>query len=83
MGKSQGIRTSKSGLYWCNIILSTGKHKLVIAELIDEDNMLFRLLSNSGKMRDEPGWESHGKKTGWFYLDIFEEDINEFFDYMY
>lgn len=83
MGKSKGIKTSKSGLYWCNILLSTGRYKLVIAELIDEEIMLFRVWSNSSAINTEPDWMQSENKNGWAYLDIFEEDINEFFNYIY
>jgi hypothetical protein len=83
MGKSKGIKTSKSGFYWVNIILSTGKYKLVIAELIDKEVMLFRVWSNSSVINTEPKWTHPKEKNGWAYLDLFEDEINEFFNYIY
>lgn len=82
MGKSSGKRTGVTGLYWCNVYLSDNKPKLCVAELIDENNMIFRLWSNcSARMSNEPTWRLSLNKTGWWFKDFFEEDVNEFFDF--
>lgn len=83
MGKSKGIKTSKSGLYWCNIILSNGKYKIVIAELIDKENKIFRLRSNSAAVLMDKTWTEMPEKKDWHYKDVFEEDVNEFFNWNY
>ncbi len=81
MAKSKGIKGNKSGLLWCNIILSTQKYKIVIAEEINPDPKIFRVWSNSSVVKDEPGWKVSDVKKGWLFKDMFEEDINKFFDY--
>jgi len=78
MSKSKG-KESKTGLYWCNIILSTGKYKLVVAELIDSENMIFRLWSNHSQMNLFNDWIESDTRSGWYFKDCFEDDINEFF----
>lgn len=80
MGKSSGKRTVNTGLYWCNIYLSDNKPKLCVAELIDGENMIFRLWSNCfTRMTNESTWKQVSNKPGWWFKDFFEEDVNEFF----
>jgi hypothetical protein len=81
MNKSKG-KLNESNIGWCNVVLSTGKFKLVKAELIDKDNMIFKLWSNHSQMNLFDDWTECEQKDfkGWYYKECFEEDINEFFD---
>jgi len=83
MADSKGIKTSKGGLYWCNIGLSTGKYKIVIAELINDEPKIFKVMSNSSAVKNEPNWLPMENKTDWFFKEMFEEDINKFFNWNY
>ena len=80
MSKSQG-KESKTGLYWCNIVLSTGKYKLVVAELIDSELMIFKLWSNHSQMKLLPDWTECENRQGWYLKECFEDSINEFFNF--
>ena len=79
--KSKG-KLNESSIGWCNVILPTGKYKLVKAELIDSELMIFKLWSNHSQMNLFDDWtECEGKHfKGWYYKEILEENINEFFD---
>ena len=92
MATAKGIKSNKNGDYWCNIILATNKFKLVIGHLIDPENRIFRLRSCSsaiiehnvlmkeqGKLLNQ--WAPITHRIGWHYIDVFEEEINEFFDW--
>ena len=83
MGKSKNVKTSKSGLYWCNVIIESGEYKIVIAELIDKENMIFKLLSNSSKIAAEKTWTKSEEKKGWYFKEVFEREIETFFNWYY
>lgn len=85
MTNSKGKRTSPKGLYWCNYWLKkANKVKLVIAELLHEKDSIktFRLISNSSSIKDEVEWKPIKDKQGWYSLDVKENEINEFFDWL-
>jgi hypothetical protein len=80
MGKSDGIKATKAGLFWCNIVVKD-RFKLCIAELIDEETKLFSVLHPSPELLDEPHWKRSLKRPGWSQIDLYEEEINQFFDW--
>lgn len=68
------------------------EYKLMIAEPLEEDEITFRLWSNSSKIpfenelkaKEEEKWllcknESHPRK-GWWFKDVLKEEIYAFFD---
>lgn len=81
MGKSKGKRTSKTGLYWCNVVLQDGSYKLCVAELIKPELNLFRVWCNSNRVAIDSMFTKSEIRVGWFYADLFEEEINEFFNF--
>jgi hypothetical protein len=92
MTTAEGKKTNQNGDYWCNIILATNKIKLVIGHLIDPENRIFRIRSCSSeilehnKILSEKGqslnnWVPMTSRIGWWYCDVFEEEINEFFNW--
>ena len=79
MSKSKG-KLNEASIGWCNVVLPTGKYKLVKAELIDKEVRIFKLWSNHSQMIHFKDWTECKELKGWFYKEILEEDINEFFD---
>ena len=71
-------RKAPNGMYWCNIMLSTGKGKCVMAEEIGDG--IYRAWSNSRLTAALKGWINSTDRPGWRYLDVFEEDLT-FFDF--
>jgi len=82
IGDCSKVKTNKSSMYWCSVTLSNGKNKIVIGELIDKVNRVFRLRSNSAAVLIDKTWQKLESKKGWHYKDMFEEDIT-FFDWNY
>ncbi len=70
-------KEAKNGLYWCNIIVNK-KYKLVIGELIDKKNEIFKLRSN---IQLDNSWKIEPKRNDWYYKEVLEEEINEFFTF--
>lgn len=81
MGKSEGVKPTKSGYYWCNVHLKNGQLKLCIAKLADKETMLFSVFGLAPHLKDEPNWIESKEKPGWYQIDLYEEEINQFFDW--
>jgi hypothetical protein len=83
MGNSKGVKTSPSGLYWCNVQLSDGKFKLAVGKKISgEDGIsIFQLRTCSSQIKTEPGWSEIPDRKGWYQKEFLEDEINEFFNY--
>lgn len=81
-GKSQGIKTGATGLFWVNVILSDGTYKLCVAELIEQEKntKLYRVWSNAEKVKENENWTTSQSKKGWVFIHLFEDEINEFFN---
>lgn len=80
MANSKG-KLDYRGYGWCNIPLPTGKLKLVIAILLDAELRTFKLISNHSAMSLFKDWSPCEDKPGWFFKEVFESEINEFFEF--
>ena len=72
-------RKAPNGMYWCNVQIDSTR-KCVMAECIDEENRIFRCWSNSSLVEYSKLWDKSEDKNGWWYQDLFEDEII-FFDY--
>ncbi len=79
MSKSKG-KLNEMDIGWCNVVLETGKSKIVKAELINKDPMIFKLWSNHSAIGLFDGWTECKELKGWFYKEMLEKDIDKFID---
>ena len=75
---AKGRRKTPNGMYWCNILLSDGKGKIVLAEQISEK--IFRTWSNSSRVKNDKNWQKSKIREGWYFRDLPENELT-FFDY--
>ena len=82
IGNCKGVKTNKSGLYWSGVKLSNGNYKIVIGELIDKENRIFKLISNSASVLMDKTWKPIPDMKDWNFKEELEEVIT-FFDWNY